>query len=122
MTAKGAYIGSSPRPKLPPAGLSLSSAGTTLDRMSRRNPPAVPADTDPDVWRRQMAETAKLTPEQRLARWARQQAAYDEIWRAALKRRHPEYTDNDVVMAAVRHFHGDELALAAYPGERLREW
>lgn len=90
--------------------------------MSTTNPPVVPADTSVDVWRRQMAVVAALSPAERLSRWATAQAAFDEVWRAALLRRHPEYTDHDVVLAATRHFHGEDLVRAAWPEEPLRAW
>lgn len=90
--------------------------------MSSRNPPVVPTDTSTEVWRRQMNEIAALSPEERLSRWAARQAALDEVWRAALVRRHPDYDEHDVVLAATRHFHGDDLVRAAWPDEPLRDW
>ncbi|HWL45911.1 MAG TPA: hypothetical protein VNQ73_23425 [Ilumatobacter sp.] len=85
-------------------------------------PSAVPADTSPDVWRRQVAAVAAMSPQERLDRWVLNQAAFDQVWQDALRRRHPEYDDLDVVLAATRRFHGDALVLAAWPDEPLRDW
>jgi hypothetical protein len=87
----------------------------------RRNPPAVPADTTPDVWRRQMAAIAARPAASRIAEWEALNAHAVELEVAAVRRRHPDYTDREVFLAMVRHRYGDELFRLVWPGEPLVE-
>jgi hypothetical protein len=89
--------------------------------MVRRNTPVVPADTSPDVWRRQMAAIAARSPAERLAEWTEFNAAMSRLEAQAVRRRHPDYDDDHVLRALVRHRYGDELARAAWPDEALIE-
>ena len=61
----------------------------TIQPMERRNPPAVPADTSPDVWQRQMAAIAGRTISERLAEWAEFNATMSRLEADAVRRRHP---------------------------------
>jgi hypothetical protein len=87
-----------------------------------RNPPAVPADTAPDVWRRQMDAIAARPMAERLREWAELNRAVAEMELASIRRRHPDYTESEVMRAAVRHRHGDDLARAAWRDEPLLPW
>jgi hypothetical protein len=75
----------------------------------------VPADTTPEAWCRQLDAVAALTMEQRLEAWAALNDAVAEMHAAAIRRRHPDYSDRQVFLAMVRQWYGDELATAAYP-------
>ncbi len=83
------------------------------------NPPAVPADTSPEVWRIQMDAIARRTPAERLVEWDALNTAIAQMEADGVRRRHPHYSDRDVFLAIVRHRHGDELFQAAWPGEPL---
>ncbi len=89
--------------------------------MSQRNPPAVPADTDPAAWRLQMQILAQRTPAQRLAEWAEFNDALALMEEAAMRRRHPDYGDRQVFLALVRGRYGDELAGTVWPDSLLVE-
>jgi hypothetical protein len=88
---------------------------------ARRNPPVVPADTVPEVWRRQMAVLAAKPVADRLAEWEALNRAGAEMEEAAVRRRHPDYDDHDVHLALVRLRYGDDLVLGAWPDEPLRD-
>jgi hypothetical protein len=87
---------------------------------ARRNPPVVPADTTPEVWR-QMAVLAAKPVADRLAEWEALNRAGAEMEEAAVRRRHPDYDDHDVHLALVRLRYGDDLVLGAWPDEPLRD-
>jgi hypothetical protein len=83
--------------------------------MALRNPPVVPADTAPDVWRRQMQIIAKMSMRERVERWKSFNVALAEMEEAAVRRAHPEMTDDGVFYELVRRRYGDEVATAAWP-------
>jgi hypothetical protein len=85
----------------------------------RRNPPAVPADTSPEVWRRQMAAIAARPIASRIAEWEALNTYAVALEVAAVRRRHPQYTDREVFLAIVRRRYGDELFERAWPGEPM---
>jgi hypothetical protein len=89
--------------------------------VTRRNPPAVPADTTPEVWHRQMAVIAARSVPERLAEWEALNRAGAEMEAAAVRRRHPDYDDHDVLLALTRLRYGDELVRGAWPDEPLRD-
>jgi hypothetical protein len=86
-----------------------------MDAVTSRNPPAVPADTSPEVWRRQMDAIAARSVTDRLEEWAALNRAGAEMEAEAVRRRHPDYSDREVFLALVRLRYGDELAGAAWP-------
>ncbi|HEU5149131.1 MAG TPA: hypothetical protein VFU19_01465 [Iamia sp.] len=88
---------------------------------ARPNPPVVPADTSPEVWRRQMAAIGAKTVGQRIAEWEALNRAGAEMEEAAVRRRHPDYDDHDVHLALVRLRYGDALVRGAWPDEPLRD-
>ena len=87
--------------------------------MSRRNPPAVPADTSEDVWRLQMAAIARRSVAERLDEWAELNRAVARMEADGIRRRHPDYDDHQVMLAAARMRYGDDLVRAAWPDEPL---
>lgn len=79
------------------------------------NPGAIPADTSPQVWRRQMAAIARRSPAERLEEWAQLNRGVERMAEQAVRRRHPGYDDRQVFLALVRRRYGDELALEVWP-------
>lgn len=92
---------------------------TTVLVVSSRNPPVVPADTSPDVWRRQMDAIASRSVEDRMEEWAALNQAVAQMEADAVRRRHPGYSDRQVFLALVRKRYGDDLVGRAWPGEPL---
>ena len=87
--------------------------------MSRRNPPAIPADTTEDVWRLQMAAIARRSVADRLDEWAELNRAVARMEADGIRRRHPDYSDRQVMLAATRMRYGDDLVEAAWPNDAL---
>jgi len=87
--------------------------------MSRRNPPAIPADTTEDVWRLQMAAIARRSVADRLDEWAELNRAVARMEADGIRRRHPDYSDHQVMLAAARMSYGDDLVEAAWPNDPL---
>ena len=83
---------------------------STITRVSA-NPAVVPADTSPEVWRKQMAAIARRSIPDRLDEWAQLNRGVARMAEQALRRRHPVYDDRQVFLALVRGLYGDDLAL-----------
>ncbi len=66
-----------------------------------------------------MAAIGARTPQQRLIEWEHLNRAAAKMEADAVRRRHPEYTERQVVIAVMRLRYGDELVGAACPGEPL---
>jgi hypothetical protein len=79
------------------------------------NPIAVPADTSPEVWRRQMAAIAQRPMAERLDEWAQLNRGVARMAENAVRRRHPDYDDRQVFLVLVRRLYGDDLALEVWP-------
>lgn len=79
------------------------------------NPAVIPADTSPEVWRRQMDATARRSIPDRLDEWAQLNRGVIRMAEQAVRRRHPGYTDRQVFLALVRRVYGDDLALEVWP-------
>lgn len=79
------------------------------------NPAVVPADTSPEVWRRQMAAIARRTIPDRLDEWEQLNRGVARMAEQAVRRRHPDYDDRQVFLALVRGLYGDDLALQVWP-------
>jgi hypothetical protein len=79
------------------------------------NPPAIPSDTSPEVWRRAMAAIARRTIAERLDEWVQLNRGVARMNEQAVRRRHPEYDDRQVFLALVRDRYGDDLALEVWP-------
>ncbi|MFM8521723.1 MAG: hypothetical protein ACKOBK_06405 [Acidimicrobiaceae bacterium] len=78
--------------------------------MSVKNPTFIPADTSPEVWRRQMNALGSMTPEQRLDLWEESQRQFSLMEDAAMRRLHPDFSDFQILVELVRARYGDELA------------
>jgi hypothetical protein len=87
--------------------------------MAMRNPPLVPADTSPAVWRRQMDAIALRSVAERFDEWAALNEAMSRMEADGIRRRHPDYADRQVLLAAARLRYGDDLVAAAWPDEPL---
>lgn len=83
--------------------------------MAPRNPPLVPADTSPDVWRRQMQIVANMSVQERIARWESFNVALAEMEASAVRSAHPDMDEDHVLFELVRRRYGDDLAIAAWP-------
>ena len=87
--------------------------------MYARNPPVIPEDTSPEVWRRQMDAIARRSVAERLEEWELLNEAMSRMEDDGIRRRHPDYDEHQVFLAAVRLRYGDALVLAAWPHEPL---
>jgi hypothetical protein len=87
--------------------------------MASRNPSAIPADTTEEVWRLQMAAIARRSGAERLEEWVELNRAAAQMEADGIRRRHPDYDDRQVLLAAARMRYGDELVLAAWPNDPL---
>jgi hypothetical protein len=78
-----------------------------------------PLDTTEEAERVRVECLRRMTGTQRAdvaRRWSR---LIVEAFKSGIRARHPDYTDEDVHIAAARHLWGDELFRSACPGERL---
>ena len=89
--------------------------------MLRRNPPAVPADTSPEAWRFQMRAIAARSVQDRLAEWEAHNEAAVRSEERAVRRRHPAYSDRQMMLARARMRYGDDLVAKVWPNEPLVE-
>ncbi len=87
--------------------------------VATRNPPRIPADTTPEVWRRQMAAIAERSVAERLDEWAQLNKALSLMEADGVRRRHPQYTKQQVFLAQVRLRYGDDVVRAAWPEDLL---
>ncbi len=79
------------------------------------DPGAIPADTSPEAWRRQMEATAQRTIPDRLDEWAQLNRGVMRMAEQAVRRRHPAYDERQVFLALVRRLYGDDLAFEVWP-------
>ncbi|MBP7877464.1 hypothetical protein [Candidatus Neomicrothrix sp.] len=89
--------------------------------MAVSNPPVVPPDTSPDVWRLQMKAIGRRSVADRLKEWEALNRWADQAEEAGVRRRHPGYGDRQVMLAQARMRYGDELVLKVWPDEDLVE-
>ena len=87
--------------------------------MPRRNPPLIPSDTSEDVWKRQMTAIAERSVAERLDEWQQLNEAVARMEADGIRRRHPDYDERQVLLAAARIRYGDDLVRAAGPLEAL---
>lgn len=66
-----------------------------------------------------MAAAAERTVAERLAEWEAFNRAAAAMEAAGIRRRHPNYNDHEVLLAAARFRYGDELVRAAWPEDDL---
>lgn len=79
------------------------------------NPNAIPGDTSPEVWRRQMAAIASRSVAERLDEWAQLNRGVARMTEQATRRRHPDYDDRQIFLVLVRQLYGDDLAFEVWP-------
>lgn len=79
------------------------------------NPSAIPADTSPEAWQRQMSAIAQRSIADRLDEWVQLNRGVIQMATQAVRRRHPDYNDREVFLALVRQLYGDDLALKVWP-------
>lgn len=89
--------------------------------VATRNPPRIPADTTPAVWRHQMAAIAERSVAERLDEWAQLNEAMSLMEADGVRRRHPGYSERQVFLAQVRLRYGDNVMRAAWPDDSLVE-
>jgi hypothetical protein len=80
---------------------------------------AVPRDTDPAAQAVQDGIYLAMTGAERVAIAFRLSAAARQLTMDGIRRRHPEYTDEQVRMALLRLLHGDELLRTVWPDRAL---
>ena len=83
--------------------------------MTTANPSVVPADTTEEIWRRQMEAVALRSPADRLAEWAALNEAVARMEADAVRRQHPEFSDQETLVELMRRRYGDALVSAACP-------
>ena len=76
---------------------------------------AIPADTSAEVWRAQMRAMGAMTVAQRLALWEQLNVELEEMERAAIRRQHPDFTEEEHQAVFVCRRHGADLARAVWP-------
>lgn len=69
----------------------------------------------------QMDAIAARSQEEHIAEWEALNRAVAQMEEAAVRRRHPDYDDQDVHLALVRLRYGDDLVKGAWPDEPLRD-
>lgn len=74
-----------------------------------------PLDTSPEAERVQIEIFRKMTPEQRLQLSAQLTQIHRKRPAIGVRRRHPEYDEDQVRLAVIRLTIPEELFLAAYP-------
>jgi hypothetical protein len=74
---------------------------------------ARPLDTSAEVWRKMIDIRRRQTPDERLAIWAENQAAFDDMQEDSMRRRRPEFSDREIFWELIRLRHGEELATKA---------
>lgn len=76
-----------------------------------------PLDTTEEADRIQFEIFGRMSVEQKLRLMSELTEAARATFEAGIRSRHPDYTDNDVRLARIRHELGDELFGKAYPRE-----
>lgn len=79
-------------------------------RLVPANPPVVPADTSPEVWREQMAVVRGLSPQRRLELWTELNGQLAAMETAAIARQCPDADPAELRVEVIRRRFGDDLA------------
>ena len=74
-----------------------------------------PRDTSSEAYRVQIAACRSMTPTQRLQAASELSELMLTFLKAGIHHRHPDYTQQEVRLAAIRHLLGAELFALAYP-------
>jgi hypothetical protein len=80
---------------------------------------AIPADTSPDAARVQMEVFRRMAPEARMRLALQMSASLRAIVAAGVRYRHPEFSAQQVKLAAIRICLGDELFRRVYPSSEV---
>jgi hypothetical protein len=76
----------------------------------------VPADTTEEAARVQREVLRRMPPMKRLQLACQMSDELREIVAAGVRHRHPDYDDNQVRLAVIRLYLGDDLFRKVYPG------
>ncbi|MCH8922311.1 MAG: hypothetical protein IIA67_04060 [Planctomycetes bacterium] len=82
--------------------------------------PYIPADTTAEAHAVQVAAWRKMTPQQRVALACELSDNVRQIAAEGVRRRHPDYSDDEVRLAVIRLTLGEKLFREAYPGVDVR--
>jgi hypothetical protein len=83
-------------------------------------PDPIPADTTPEAAAVQLEVYRRMSPVQRLEIALEMGDSLRRLSAAGVRRRHPEYTEEQVRLAVIRLSLGEELFRKAYPGVDVR--
>lgn len=78
--------------------------------------PFVPPDTAPEAALVQAAAFQRMSPERRLEIALQMSEDLRQLSAIGVRGRHPEYTDDQVRLAVIRLWLGDDLFHEVYPG------
>ena len=87
--------------------------------MTRPPTELFPADTTPEARRVQVEVFRQMAPERRSALAVRLSRQLREVAEAGVRMRHPDYTQEQVRLAAIRLRLGNDLFRKAYPGVEI---
>jgi hypothetical protein len=76
----------------------------------------IPPDTTPEAARMQLQICRHLSPSRRLELALQMSDSLRKTVEAGVRRRHPEYTGDQVRLAVIRLYLGDQLFGEVYPG------
>jgi len=88
--------------------------------MTCMNLKALPEDTDPGAWKAHLAALRRMGLEGRARMTFELCANIREIARAGIRRRHPDYTAEQVRQALFRLVFGEQLFREVFPGCDVR--
>lgn len=74
-----------------------------------------PRDTHPDLYQFYIGLFRELSPEQRGAMTAVMSDEGRQIAREGIRRRHPEYSDEEIARALMALLYGEQAATAIWP-------
>jgi len=74
-----------------------------------------PRDTSPDAWAIQLEAWRRMGPARRVDVAVAMSEELVQLSRAGIRMRHPEYDDEAVRLAEIRHRLGDALFAKAFP-------
>ena len=79
-----------------------------------------PADTSPDAWAVHVARLREMSIGERAQLVVAMSEMVEELTVTGIRLRHPDYTQDQILMALRRLRHGDDLTRAAWPGAEYR--
>ena len=78
-----------------------------------------PADTSPDAWAVHVTRLREMSIGERAQLVVAMSEMVEELTVTGIRLRHPDYTQDQILMALRRLRHGDDLTRAAWPGAEL---